>query len=97
MSCYFIIEVYINNNSNTSLYDEYIEEVKLIVESYGGKYIIRSNNIFSLHPMLNPSRVIIIEFPSKENIDKCFSSKEYSEISYKRKTSVDARAMIVDK
>ena len=74
MSCYFIIEVYINNNSNTSLYDEYIEEVKPIVESYGGKYIIRSNNIFSLHPMLNPSRVIIIEFPSKEK----YTSKFYT-------------------
>ncbi|MGM9970930.1 MAG: DUF1330 domain-containing protein [Anaeroplasmataceae bacterium] len=96
MSCYFIIQTYIEDDSNISLYDEYITEVKPIVESYGGKYLVRSNKVNSLHPMVNPKRVIIIEFPSHENIDKCFSSNEYKKISYKRTLSVDARAMIVE-
>lgn len=96
MSCYFIKDVYINEDKGRGLYDDYIKEVKPIVESYGGIYLARSENITSLSKNRKPNRVIIIKFPSREKLDECFSSKEYKEIMNKRIDSVDAKALIVE-
>lgn len=96
MSCYFIVDTYIDEQKNRSLYDEYILQVKPIVESFGGGYLVRSEKVTSLHPQRKPQRVIIIRFPSRQALEECFSSKEYQEIMNKRIESVDARAVIVE-
>lgn len=95
MECYFIITTYIHENKDTSSYAEYIKLVKPIVESYGGKYIVRSNDIESINEKWNPDRLIIIKFPSRDALDNCFGSDEYKKIISKRESSVDARAIIV--
>ncbi|MDO5147710.1 MAG: DUF1330 domain-containing protein, partial [Eubacteriales bacterium] len=77
-------------------YDNYIEQVKPIVESFGGEYLVRSEKIVSLSPLRNPNRVIIIRFPSREDLDKCFASEKYRSIMGKRTESVDARALIIE-
>ena len=48
MSCYFLVQVFCSDQQKRVLYDEYIHDVKPIVESYGGKYLIRSENLISL-------------------------------------------------
>lgn len=96
MKCYFIVDVYINENRGKGAYSNYIEKVKPIVESYGGKYITRSENITSLSENRNPQRVIIIEFPSKDKLNECFNSNEYKAIMNERIDNVDARALIIE-
>ena len=54
MSCYFIVDVYIDGNRGRGQYDEYIKKVKTVVESYGGEYLVRTENITSLNPKRNP-------------------------------------------
>ena len=36
MSCFFLIDTYIDEERGRGLYDDYIAKVKLIVESCGG-------------------------------------------------------------
>ena len=95
MAWYFIVDTYIDNKGRGE-YDEYIEAVKPIVESYGGKYIVRTENILSLSKDRNPQRSIVIRFDQKEEMEDCFSSSEYLAIVAKRKNSVDSRAIIVE-
>lgn len=94
--CYFIVDTYIDATNGKQSYTDYIEEVKPIVESYGGEYLVRSEKIVSLHHKRNPQRVIVIRFPNRQQLDKCFASKEYKTIKNKREVSVDARALIVE-
>ena len=75
---------------------EAAQEVKPIVEKYGGEYLIRSEKVTCLHPQRMPQRVIIIRFPSRDALNQCFSSEEYKAIMNKRVSSVDARAIIVE-
>ena len=96
MTCFFIIDVYIDKNKGRGSYDDYIEQVKPIVESYGGEYLARTENVTALSPLRGPDRVIIIRFPSREKLDACFSSEEYRHIMHERIDSVDARAVIVE-
>lgn len=73
MACYFIVDTYIDGNEGRELYDEYIREVKPIVEGFGGEYLVRTEQIISLHPERTPQRVIVIRFPSRQALDDCFS------------------------
>ena len=96
MSCYFLIDTYIDPKRGRGEYDAYIELVKPIVESFGGEYIVRSENVASLSPLRNPDRVIIIRFPSRKDLNACFGSEEYKKIQEKRIGSVDARGVIAE-
>ena len=96
MSYYFMIDTYIPEDGNREEYDFYIEKVKPIVESFGGEYLVRTENLQCLSENRNPQRVILIRFPSKDNLDACFSSEEYRKIVRKRENSVDARAIIAE-
>ena len=96
MACFFIVDTSIEKNKGRRSYDDYIGQVKPIVESYGGEYLARTENITALSPLRKPDRVIIIRFPSREKLDACFASDEYRRIMHKRTDSVDARALIVE-
>ena len=96
MACFFTIDVYIDETKGRGSYDDYIEKVKPIVESYGGEYLARTENVTALSPLRRPDRVIIIRFPSREKLDACFASDEYRQIMHERMDSVDARALIVE-
>jgi uncharacterized protein (DUF1330 family) len=96
MAAYFIVTVRIGNVNNREQYDAYIEKVKPIAESFGGKYLVRSEMITALSDNWNPDRVIIIKFDSKEQITKWLSSPQYHEIAHLRINSVESEAIIVE-
>lgn len=96
MSCYFLIDTYIDEERGRGLYDDYIAKVKPIVESYGGEYLLRSEKVSSLSPQRTPKRVIVIRFPNREKLEACFQSNEYKAIAFERAESVDAQAIIVE-
>jgi uncharacterized protein (DUF1330 family) len=96
MSWYFIVDTYINEESGRGQYDDYIKQVKPIVEKYGGTYLVRTENLYSLCEKRTPQRVIVIRFDTREQLDYCFSSDEYKAIMSKRKNSVDSRAIIAE-
>ena len=96
MACFFIVDTYIDKNKGRGSYDDYIVQVKPIVESYGGEYLARTENVTALSPLRKPDRVIIVRFQSREKLDACFASDEYRRIMHERTDSVDARAVIVE-
>lgn len=96
MSCFFMIDVYIDGERGRGMYDSYIRKVRPIVERFGGRYLVRTENVFSLSTSRNPQRVILIEFPDREALNACFSSDEYKAIAGERESSVDARAVIAE-
>ena len=61
MSCFFIVDAYIDKHRGYGMYNNYIKNVKPIVESFGGEYLARTENVTSLNPSRNPQRVIIIK------------------------------------
>ena len=96
MSCYFLVDVYIDESRGRGDSDHYIEKVKPIVESFGGVYLARTERVTALSPLRNPSRAIVIRFPSRERLEACFASDAYRRIMHERANSVDARALIVE-
>lgn len=93
--CYFLIDTYIDEEKGRGLYEEYIKKVKPVVESYGGRYLLRSEKVKALSRKRSPQRVVIVHFPDEEHLERCFASEEYQQIMAMRAESVDARALIV--
>jgi len=96
MSVYFIVTTFFEKEQSRCLYDEYIERVKPIVESYGGTYLVRTDEIIALSDQWRPDRVIVIRFSNRKDLDCCFASEEYRAIKDLRMQSVDSRAVIVE-
>jgi len=96
MPAYFIVNVRIPDETKRRQYDEYILKVKPIAESYGGRYIARSEQITTLSDSWRPDRIIIIQFDSKEKIFEWLASPEYSQIANLRINSVESDAIIVE-
>lgn len=93
---YFVTTTYYDEGKDIRPYLEYIEKVRPIVKKYGGRYLIRSEKITPLSMEWRPDRAIIIEFDTKEALEKCFASEEYQRIAALRETSVDSRAIILE-
>jgi uncharacterized protein (DUF1330 family) len=96
VSAYFIVNTKISDLSKRKQYDEYIVKVKPIAESFGGRYIVRSEQITALSDSWKPDRVIVIEFASKTQILAWLSSPQYKEVSSLRVNSVESEAIIIE-
>lgn len=96
MAWYFMVDTYIDEEKGRGEYEEYIRDVKPIVESYHGEYLARTENVYSFCGKRDPQRVILIKFDKREDLDACFSSAEYQAIMSKRVNNVDSRAIIVE-
>jgi uncharacterized protein (DUF1330 family) len=93
MAVYLIIEVEIKDKGP---YLEYLEKVRSIVEKYKGRYLARGGKVIPLFGNWNPERIVVIEFPSHEDVKRWLGSQEYKEISPLRERSTVTRAIVVE-
>lgn len=91
---YFIAAI--NSGEDNGEYMDYVRLVKPIVESYGGRYLLRSEKITALQENWKPKRAIIIEWDSKKQLEACFNSAEYRKIAAKREKNVKSTAIIAE-
>ena len=96
MACYFIVNVFIPDGADRSPYDGYIAAVKPIVEGYGGRYLVRTENIDSFEAGEKPDRIIVVRFPDRASLDRCFASAEYRAIMGGRTGTVRTKAYIAE-
>jgi len=93
MTIYMIIEISIKNEN---LYSQYIDQVPKIVEKYGGKYLVRGGKVTSISSNWNPERIIVVEFDTIDQLQKCFKSPEYLELAPLREKSTISKAIAVE-
>ncbi|MEQ8176385.1 MAG: DUF1330 domain-containing protein [Syntrophomonadaceae bacterium] len=93
MPAYVLIDIEVHDRD---MYLQYIEKARPIVERHGGEYIIRGGEITPLFGDWNPERIILIRFPSRENISQCFGSDEYLQVAALREDSTITRSVILD-
>lgn len=77
-------------------YQAYIDQVRPIVERYGGVYLARSERVKALTDRWRPKRIVLIRWDDKAQMEACFQSPEYRRIAGLREYSVDSRAIVVE-
>lgn len=92
MSVYMIIDSKVKDSDK---YRQYIDHVSPIVTEYGGRYHVRGGKIKSLGTW-KPERIIVIEFPSEDHVQRWLSSPEYKAITDLREEGADTQAILVN-
>jgi uncharacterized protein (DUF1330 family) len=77
-------------------YAEYVRRVPATVLHYGGRYLVRGGPIVPLVGGWKPERIVILEFPSAEQLQRWNSSPEYLEVAPLRERSARTRAIAVE-
>ena len=93
---FLIVSVQLDEKKGRGSYNEYISKVRPIVQRFGGEYLLRSEKITPLGSGWSPNRIIVIRFPDRESLDRCFVSPEYQAIMNLRTESVNAQAVIAE-
>jgi len=99
---YAILELTVHDEQT---YEQYRQEVKPIIERYGGKYVVRAGKKFvSDNPtsrLLNtsggwsPDRIIVLHFDSAEQLQSFFDAPEYTDIVHLRTSSSSMKSILV--
>jgi len=93
MAAYFIARVDISDREK---YGRYLKEAPAIIEKYGGRVIVRSENPVALEGPDEKRRIIVIEFPSLEKIREFYDSPEYRRARTLREGAADGEIIAVD-
>jgi uncharacterized protein (DUF1330 family) len=100
---YLILDITVYD---TDTYAQYREKVEPVIENYGGRYVVRSgaksfdNNpasaVISPEGEWYPDRIIVLEFKSKEQVQRFVESPEYQAIVHLRTSSASTKSVLVN-
>lgn len=76
MSAYIVVDVKVHDSK---LYDEYKSQVMPTLEKYKGRFLVRGGKTELLEGDWQPSRFVILEFPSADDARAWWSSPEYAD------------------
>ncbi len=77
MSSYFIANISIHDNT---IYNKYLENAGSIFKNYNGRYLAVNENPEVLEGDWNYTKVVLIEFPTNDELKAWYNSPEYQEI-----------------
>ncbi len=73
----------------------YMEAAPATVEAFGGKYIVRTGNIEVIEGDQTCDRVVVLEFPSREQALAWYNSQDYRPLRDVRWQSANASIMLL--
>ncbi len=76
-------------------YQEYMKLAAPIIESFGGKYLVRGGEILADSTTWHPKRVVILEFPTLKQMNAFRDSDEYRPVAEIRHRSADSEGFTV--
>ena len=93
MSVYLVAQIDI---TDPDTFKKYGERVAPTVEQYGGRYLVRGGSMENLEAKFTRSRLVIIEFDSKESAKRWYTSPEYGPLIKLRQQASEGEVLIVD-
>jgi uncharacterized protein (DUF1330 family) len=92
MSYYFVANIRIRDPEE---YQKYIQSAENVFDKYNGKYLAVDNEPELLEGNRSYNRIVIIEFPSKEEFICWYKSAEYQGILKHRLRAADCDTILV--
>lgn len=94
MAAYFLLEI--EKIIDKEIYWRYLEKSAPILEKFGAENIFRTKNFVPLKGNWELERIVLIKFPNKDVILKCFESEEYKSITQLREDSIQSKSLIIE-
>ena len=93
MTAYVILDIDVHDPVG---YEEYKNLAPAAVEHYGGKYIARGGKTETLEGDWSPSRLVILQFESREQAKKWLDSDEYREARAMRHKTAKSQVVVIE-
>lgn len=93
MPAYAIVDVTVNNPEG---YAAYRPLAGASVARHGGRFLVRGGTVETREGDWNPSRIVMIEFPSMDAARKWYDSDDYQSALKLRVANSTARFILVD-
>ncbi len=93
MPVYLIIDLTIIDED---AYEDYMARLPLVMEQYGGRYLVRSSRVSPLAGDWQPERIVVVEFDDSEQVQEFYASPEFQELAPLREQSISARIILVE-
>jgi uncharacterized protein (DUF1330 family) len=74
MPAYVIANV---NVQDAAAFEEYRRQVPATIAKHGGRYLVRGGRVERLEGAWNPTRLVVLEFPSMEQARRWYDSEDY--------------------
>ena len=93
MKAYIIVDVSIHNPDR---FEEYKKLTPASLVPFDGRFLVRGGPITRLEGEWNPTRVVVLEFPSKEKAQAWWSSDVYAPAKALRQSAAITNMIMVD-
>ncbi len=93
MSCYFIAQIRINDETE---YRKYIDKAGEVFRKYKGEYLSVDNAPIVLEGQWNYTRTVLIRFENKDDFDAWYNSDEYQKILAHRLKAADCDTILAE-
>jgi len=93
MPAYVIAEVDVTDPAG---FEEYRKQVPGTIAKYGGRYVVRGGPMDFLEGDWKPARLVVLEFPSREQARRWYDCEEYRGPKALRQRTAKTKVLIVD-
>ena len=93
MSAYLVVDIIV---INPELFREYAQQSQPFVEKHGGAYLVRGGDVEIQEGAWNPERLVVVEFPTKENAKAFLTDPGYRPVAALRHEAAVSNMVIVD-
>ena len=74
MAAYLIANVDVKD---AAAFEEYRRQVPATIAKHGGRYLVRGGRVERVEGTWNPTRLVVLEFPSLEQARRWYDSEDY--------------------
>lgn len=93
MKAYLVLDFAINDLAG---FRPYIAEIPAHIAQHGGRYIVKGTPPTPIEGGWNPERMVILEFPARENAEAFLGDPDIQELFRIRRATTTSRLVLVD-
>ena len=93
MPAYVIADTHITDQKT---YEEYKRRVAPLIAKFGGRFLVRGGKHTVLEGTWRPHRLVVIEFPTMDALDRWYHSPEYAPVLALRQPAATVQLVAVE-
>jgi len=93
MSAYFLANIRVHDEAE---YEKYLEGADEVFSKFSGRYLAVDTSPTILEGEWDYTRVVLVEFPDRESLERWYFSAEYQAILRHRLAGAESTAMVVE-
>lgn len=93
MSAYIVVDISVHD---LELFKAYARKSRPLVEKHGGRYLVRGGDAAIHEGTWKPERLVVVEFPGREEAFAFLSDPEYQPVATMRHDAATTNMIVVD-